>query len=351
MIKKEEINRLIQNLGVKAQVKDINKQGGLLIIDFELLSGGMVSQLKKISTELTLFLKAQSQKCTISPIPSEGIVRFEILVGKQEVVTLSSFGIKSTLFMDKEIPIILGKDARGKPLVVDLTEMPHLLIAGATGSGKSMALHNFIINILINKDANVKLALVDPKRVEFFRYKRVKKIFNMASSVDESIELFSSLVVEMERRFKILEKKKCRNLIEYNEKKRKKIPYIVLVVDEMADLMVEAKKKIEPLISKLSQKSRACGIHLIMATQRPSTNVITGVIKANFPSRISFKVSSMVDSRIVFDTNGAEKLLGKGDGMISAPELPFVRFQGIFIPINELDNIIKENNKSILRWW
>jgi len=322
-----------------------------LTIDFELSSGGMVNQIRNISTELTLFLKAQTHKCTIYPIPDEGVVRAEILIGKQEVVRLSDFGLKAPLFDDKQIPIILGKDVRGQPLVIDLTEMPHLLVAGATGSGKSMALHNFIINFLINENANVKVALVDPKRVEFFRYKRIKKLYAMASSVEESIDLFGSLIDEMEKRFKLLEKKKCRNLVEYNKKYKKKIPYIVLVVDEMADLMVEAKKEIEPLISKLAQKSRACGIHLIMATQRPSTNVITGVIKANFPSRISFKVSSMVDSRVVFDTNGAEKLLGKGDGMINAPECPLVRFQGTFIPIDELDDIIKRSKKNFFRWW
>ena len=228
--------------------------------------------------------------------------------------------------------------------------MPHLLMAGATGSGKSMALHNFIANILINKNANVKLALVDPKRVEFFRYKRIKKLYGISSTVDESIKLFEDLVDEMEKRFKIIEKKKCRDLVEYNQKQKKQVPYIVLVVDEMADLMVDAKKEIEPLISKLAQKSRACGIHLIMATQRPSTNVITGIIKANFPSRISFKVSSMVDSRVIFDANGAEKLLGKGDGMINAPGFSFERFQGVFIPINELENIIGENKKNFLGW-
>ena len=351
MKKKEEINRLLKDLGVRAKVKNINRQGGLLILDFELTSGGMVSQLKKISTELTLFLKAQSHNCTICPIPDEGVIRVEVLVGKQEIVRLSDFGLKAPLFNDKQVPIILGKNAKGQPLIIDLTEMPHLLIAGATGSGKSMALHNFICNMLINKDANVKLALVDPKRVEFFRYKKIKKVFNMAYSVEDSIELFDSLVDEMNKRFKILEKKKCRNLVEYNQNNKKQIPYIVLIVDEMADLMIDAKKQIEPLVSKLAQKSRACGIHLIMATQRPSTNVVTGVIKANFPSRISFKVSSMVDSRVVFDINGAEKLLGKGDGMINAPDLPFIRFQGTFIPIDELDDIIKQNKKSFFGWW
>lgn len=351
MEKKEEINKLLKSLGVKAVVKNINRQGGLLIIDFKLLSGGMINQLRKISVELTLFLKAQSQKCTITPVPDEGIIRFEVLMGKQETVILSDFGLKELLFKDKQIPIILGKDVRGKSLVIDLTEMPHLLIAGATGSGKSMALHNFITNLLINKDANIKLALVDPKRVEFFRYKKIKKLYNLASTIEESIELFKDLIDEMEKRFKLIERKKCRDLVEYNQKKKKQIPYIVLIVDEMADLMVDAKKEIEPLISKLAQKSRACGIHLIMATQRPSTNVITGIIKANFPSRLSFKVSSAVDSRVVFDINGAEKLLGKGDGMINAPELSFVRFQGTFIPIHELNDIIKQDNKNFFRWW
>lgn len=348
---KEEINKLLINLGVKATVENMIMQGGLLIIDFKLSAGGMVSQLKKVSTEITLFLKAQSEKCSIKAVPEDGIVRFEILMGKQKVVVLSDFGPKHLLFENKEIPIIIGMDVRGKPAVIDLTEMPHLLIAGATGSGKSMALHNFIANILINKDANVRLALVDPKRVEFFRYKKTKKLYSIASSVDESIELFKNLVDEMGDRFKILEKKKCRDLVEYNQKMKKQIPYIVLVVDEMADLMVDAKKEVEPLVSKLAQKSRACGIHLIMATQRPSTNVITGVIKANFPSRISFNVSSSIDSRVIFDINGAEKLLGKGDGIINAPSFSFERFQGTFIPVHELENIIDENKKSFLRWW
>jgi S-DNA-T family DNA segregation ATPase FtsK/SpoIIIE len=238
--------------------------------------------------------------------------------------------------------------------------MPHLLVAGATGSGKSVCLNSIIISLIYkNSPEDLKMILIDPKRVEFSMYNGLPHLMlpNVITETDKAINSLNWSIDEMERRYILFQEARARNIEEYNicqkvlSGEEEKLPYIVIIVDELADLMMLAKKDIEEKIMRLAQKARASGIHLILATQRPSVNVITGTIKANFPSRIAFSVTSFVDSKTILDSGGAEKLLGKGD-MLYAPldQSEATRVQGCFIDGNEVENVveyIKENNDYI----
>jgi S-DNA-T family DNA segregation ATPase FtsK/SpoIIIE len=244
--------------------------------------------------------------------------------------------------LNDKIPLTIGRRINGLPLTIDLLDLPHLLVAGTTGSGKSILLHNIINNLL--KLPNVTMALIDPKRVEFSYYNKISKLFApTAKDVNSSIELLDKLIVEMERRFEILEKNGCRSISEY----KGEMKYIVLIIDELADLMMSSEFLAQDKICRLAQKSRACGIHLIAATQRPSAYVVTGLIKANFPVKISCQVNSAIDSRVVLDRNGAEKLTGKGDAIIDGGKYKFERFKGSFISEECILNNVEENKS----WW
>jgi len=238
----------------------------------------------------------------------------------------------------------LGRIRNGKYLVADLAQMPHLLIAGATGSGKSMALHAIINSLIMRK--NIRLALIDPKKIEFSHYVGLSQLYApIARDADAAISLFKSLVTEMEARFVRLQKAKCRDISQY----RGSMPYIVAVVDEFAELMMASRRSAQELVCRLAQKSRACGIHIVLATQRPSTDVVTGLIKANFPSRMSCQVSSAVDSRVVLDRNGAERLVGKGDAILDCSGYRFVRLKGAYLSETQIMLNVKNNcNQS---WW
>ena len=240
----------------------------------------------------------------------------------------------------QKLPLILGRNRDGSPLIMDLIELPHLLISGSTGSGKSILLHSIINGLLLN--SSTKLALIDPKRVEFSYYDKLPELVHpIGKDVKTSISILQYLIDEMEFRFNVLEKYKARDISNY----KKYMPYIVLIIDEFADLMMASKKEVQELVCKLAQKSRACGIHLIISTQRPSVNVITGIIKANFSARISCKVSASVDSRTILDRNGAETLTGKGDAIINCNQYSFKRFKGAFIEEKDIIKNVKRRGK------
>jgi S-DNA-T family DNA segregation ATPase FtsK/SpoIIIE len=250
-------------------------------------------------------------------------------------------------FDDKNIPLIIGPSHGGSSIICDLIEMPHLLIGGTTGSGKSVLLHSMLCGIIESKK-NIKLALIDPKRVEFPYYKDIKQLmYPVATNCEQALNIMYDLIEEMNERFEILQNSHTNLISEYNSISSKQMPYIVLVIDEFSDLAQTAKKEFQEKICRLAAMSRAAGIHIIMATQRPSVNVVTGLIKANFPARISFMVPSLIDSRVILDTNGAQKLLGKGDGIIHTNGFNMVRFQGAFITTNEIKRICKNNKKTI----
>lgn len=248
---------------------------------------------------------------------------------------------------NNELPLVLGRTHDGNNLITDLTIMPHLLVAGTTGSGKSIMLHS-ILTGLIMSNRSVKFALIDPKKVEFTHYSDLKQLmYPVITDSDNALDVLSDLVCEMEARFVTMAKASVNTITDFNRKKpRKKMPYIVLVIDEFSDLMHTAKKQFQTQLCLLAQKSRACGIHIIMATQRPSVDVVTGLIKANFPSRISCRVSSLPDSRVILGCSGAEKLLGKGDALIHSIGHDMLRFQGAFIDSNKIQQVCKEYKRG-----
>lgn len=339
----KSLKSLFKQLKLKANIKFCKEENSFLIFDISLEPGGTFKKLERCSTEIALAVRAISEPL-IYPITKEGVVRMEIMISEQETVEFSET-VNGEEFITSEaiIPLALGEMRNGDSLIADLTEMPHLLVSGATGSGKSIMLQCIINSILLG-NTPVNLALIDPKRVEFSYYNNLYNLFGpIAKNTESSINLLQDLIGEMEHRFRKLEKAGARNISEY----KRKMPYIVMVIDELADLMMPSKKDVQELICTLAQKSRACGIHLVAATQRPSVDIITGLIKTNFPARISCKVSEAVDSRIILDKNGAERLTGKGDAIIDCSEYSFKRFKGALIEEREIQ--INVNQKK--NWW
>lgn len=339
----ESLEKLFGQLKLKANVDSCKRESSFLIFDILLKPGGTFRKLENHSTEIALALKALSEPL-IYPITKKGIIRMEVMVAELETVFFKDV-IESNEFTysKAQLPLALGQLRNGQTLVADLYKMPHLLVSGATGSGKSILLQS-IINSLLVSNRHVNLALIDPKRVEFSYYDRLSNLYGpIARSVNSSLALLTSLIKEMDRRFTILEKCSARDITSY----KGKMPFVVVVIDELADLMMASKKTAQELICRLAQKSRACGIHLVIATQRPSVDVVTGLIKANFPARISCQVSAAIDSRTILDKNGAETLGGKGDAIIDCSEHPFKRFKGSFLTEQEIINIAN-GRKS---WW
>lgn len=316
----------LNKIKVEAEIVSTSKESPFLIFDIVIKSGSY-KKIERNSTEMALAFKAISSP-NISTITSKGIVRIEIMIDEMPIIYFNELIPKN-----KHLPLLLGSSFNGEHMIEDLKDMPHLLIGGSTGSGKSVLLHSIINGLILYSDC--EFALIDPKRVEFSHYENNKRLFApIARDVPSSLNLLEELVQEMEMRFSILEKYGCRDKMSYSGK----MPHIVVVIDELADLMMSAKKKSHNLICRLAQKSRACGIHIIAATQRPSVDVVTGVIKANFPSRISCKVISSTDSRTIINKNGAEKLIGKGDSIIFSPKYEYKRFKGAFIKSEEIGN-------------
>ena len=336
------LDNLFSQLKIKAKIINYKKENSLLLFDVMLGDGETFKKIERFSTEIALCLKSFS-KPTIYPDTKNGLIRIELIHSAIDKVIFKdiSHNISESCF---DLPLCLGKKPNGEDLVVDLAEMPHILVGGSTGSGKSVLLHTIINSLIINNKKDIKLAILDPKRIEFSNYEESIHLFcPIAKDVSESISILRNLVSEMEDRFVILEKNKCKNISEYDGY----MPYIVVIIDELADLMISSKKYVQESICKLAQKSRACGIHLIIATQRPSVDVLTGSIKANFPIRISCKTSSATDSRVILDKNGAEKLLGKGDAVIDGLNFCLERFQVAFISDEEAANNIVNRKRTV----
>ncbi|MDN5200613.1 DNA translocase FtsK [Fulvivirgaceae bacterium BMA10] len=321
-------------------------------------AGIKISKIKNLEDDIALSLAALGIRI-IAPIPGKGTIGIEVPNKNREMVSMRSV-ITTDKFMksDKELPVVLGKTISNEVYVTDLAKMPHLLMAGATGQGKSVGLNVLLASLIYKKHpSQLKFVLVDPKKVELTLFNKIERHFlaklpesdeAIITDTKKVIYTLNSLCIEMDNRYNLLKDAACRNLKEYNakfverrlnpEKGHRFLPYIVLVIDELSDLMMTSGKEVETPIARLAQLARAVGIHLVVATQRPSVNVITGLIKANFPARLSFRVTSKIDSRTILDTGGAEQLVGQGDMLLSQGS-DIIRLQCAFIDTPEVENI------------
>lgn len=357
----ENKENIIKMLGDhKISIRSIAATVGPTVTLYEIVPerGVRLARIKSLEDDIALNLSALGIRI-IAPIPGRGTVGIEVPNKKPEMVSMRSL-ITSKAYQDSkfDIPLALGRTITNDPFIVDLTKMPHLLVAGATGQGKSVGINAIITSILYKKHpAELKFVLIDPKRVELPLYMKIERHF-LAKLPDEEdaiitdtqkvIKTLNSLCIEMDNRLELLKAAQSRNIKEYNEKfvarrlspekGHKYLPYIVLIIDEFADLIMTAGREIEGPIGRLAQLARAIGIHLIISTQRPSANIITGFIKANFPTRIAFRVFSSIDSRTILDATGADRLVGRGDMLVSSGSEP-VRVQCAFIDTPEIEEL------------
>ena len=348
-------------LNYKIEITKIRATVGPTVTLYEIIPapGVRISKIKNLEDDIALSLAALGIRI-IAPIPGKGTIGIEVPNKKKQIVSLKEV-LQSEKYLDAnmDLPIALGKTISDEVFVADLAKMPHLLVAGATGQGKSVGINTILMSLLYKKHpSQVKLVLIDPKKVELFPYSSIDKFFlgtlpdqeePITTETNKVVHVLNSLCIEMDNRYNLLKKAHARNLREYNDKfiKRKLnpanghryLPFIVLVVDEFADLIMTAGKEVELPIGRLAQLARAIGIHLIIATQRPSVNIITGIIKANFPARIAFKVTSKVDSRTILDAGGADQLIGRGDMLLSVNG-EVVRLQCAFVDTPEVEKVL-----------
>jgi len=338
----EFLEKILLDFGVSGNIKKISNGPVVTLNEFEPAAGVKVSKIINLSDDIAR--NTSSESARISTIPGSNTIGIELPNLSRENVYLSEI-LNNPDFKKKEIklPIALGKSISGKPIVGDLASMPHLLIAGTTGSGKSVCINTIILSLLFrHTPERCKFILIDPKMLELSTYEGVPHLLcPVITEAKKAASVLGWVVKEMESRYRLMTREGVRNIDSYNTKHKLPMPYIVVVVDEMSDLMLVAGKEIENYIQKLSQMARAAGIHIIMATQRPSVDVITGTIKANFPTRISFQVTSKIDSRTILGEQGAEQLLGKGDMlyMSSASANRIVRIHAPFVSDNEIEEI------------
>jgi len=354
-------NRIIETLrNFKIEIAKIKATIGPTVTLYEIVpeAGVKISKIKNLEDDIALSLSALGIRI-IAPIPGKGTIGIEVPNKNREIVSLRSvMSTEKFIKSDYELPLILGKTISNEVFIADLSKMPHILVAGATGQGKSVGLNVMLSSLLFKKHPSIlKFVLIDPKKVELSLFNKIEKHFlaklpdseePIITETKKVVHTLNSLCTEMDVRYNLLKDAQARNLKEYNKKfisrklnpneGHRYLPYIVLVIDELADLMMTAGKEIENPIARLAQLARAIGIHLIVATQRPSVNVITGVIKANFPTRISFKVTSNMDSRTILDYKGAEQLVGMGDMLFSSGS-EIIRLQCPFVDTPEIERI------------
>jgi len=336
----EFIEKILLDFGIKGKIKKISNGPVVSLYEFEPAPGIKVAKIISLSDDIARNTSSVSTRVSI--IPGRNTIGIEIPNSKRDDVVLSEI-IGSDSFQKKEIklPIALGKSISGSPIVADLTSMPHLLIAGTTGSGKSVCINTIITSLLYKHSPdNCKLVLIDPKMLELSSYEGIPHLLSpVITDAKKATSALSWTVKEMENRYKLMSSEGVRNIDGYNQKHKLKMPYIVVVVDEMSDLMLISSREIESYVQKLSAMARAAGIHIIMATQRPSVDVITGTIKANFPTRISFQVSSKIDSKTILGEQGAEQLLGKGDMLFMSSANKIFRIHGPYVSEGDLEKI------------
>jgi S-DNA-T family DNA segregation ATPase FtsK/SpoIIIE len=334
------LEKILMDFGVNGNIKKVSHGPVVTLNEFEPAAGVKVSKIINLSDDIAR--NTSSESARIATIPGSNTVGIELPNNLRENVYLSEI-LDSADFIKKNIklPIALGKSISGQPIVGDLASMPHLLIAGTTGSGKSVCINTIILSLLYRHTPDrCKFILIDPKMLELSTYEGIPHLLcPVITEAKKAASVLGWVVKEMESRYRLMTKEGVRNIDGYNTKHKLPMPYIVVVVDEMSDLMLVAGKEIENYIQKLSQMARAAGIHIIMATQRPSVDVITGTIKANFPTRISFQVTSKIDSRTILGEQGAEQLLGKGDMLYMSSANRIVRIHAPFVSDGEIEKI------------
>jgi len=347
------LEKKLEDFGVKGQVAEVSPGPVITTFEYKPAPGIKINKVVNLTDDLALALRAASIRI-VAPIPGKAVIGIEVPNAVREVVRLKEIVASGAFSKSKsKLTICLGKDIVGNPFVAELDKMPHLLIAGATGTGKSVALNSMICSLLYKSNPDeVKLIMVDPKRIELSTYDGIPHLITpVVTNVKKATNALFWAVREMEKRYELLSEKKARNIKQYNNKIEKqpkpakgevleKLPLIVIIIDELADLMIVASRDVEVALTRLAQMARAAGIHLILATQRPSVDVLTGIIKANFPTRLTFQVSSKTDSRTIIDMNGAENLLGDGDMLFLPPGTARLqRIHGAYISEEEITGI------------
>lgn len=337
----EMICQHLESFQITGEITAITEGPVLTTYEYKPAAGVKLSKIANLQDDLGVVL-GTNQLRVIAPIPGKTVVGIEVPRPQSEVIALKDV-LMSDGFKDKKLhlPVALGKSTDGKPLFGDLAAMPHLLVAGATGSGKSVFMNSLIMSFLFRcTPQQLRMILIDPKMLEFAAFAGLPHLVTEVITDNKiAINAMNWAVTEMERRYALMAKTNSKNIESYNSKMRSandKLPFLVVVVDELADLMMTGGEEVEVAITRLAQKARAAGIHLVLATQRPSAEVVTGLIKANVPSRISFKVPSGIDSRTILDTSGAEELIGRGDSLMIQPGVPLRRIHGTFVTEEEL---------------
>lgn len=349
----ELLVKTLRDFSIEAKVSMVNRGPVVTLYEMQLAPGVKVTRVVSLSDDIAMALAA-SRVRVVAPIPGKSAIGIEVPNQRREMVTLGDIIITPEYHAtDMMLKVIMGKDILGKPVMIDIKKQPHLLIAGATGAGKSVCVNGVIASLVCKYDPNhLRFIMIDPKMVELQLYNGLPHLLTpVITDPDETPKALKWAIFEMERRYKLLSEQCVRDIDRYNQKiasyrhpeEFEHLPYIVIIIDEFADLMMVAPKEMENYVTRIAQKARAVGIHVVLATQRPSVDIITGIIKANFPARVAFQVAQKIDSRTIIDQNGAEKLLGKGDMLYQSPTSSYpVRIQGAYISEDEILQIVQK---------